>query len=52
MTPRQQRGKASRLFRPDGYAGLTALELSSPDVMILGFAMSGLNGAALAKRVL
>jgi CheY-like chemotaxis protein len=36
----------------DGYAGLAALERSSPDLMIVDFAMPGLNGAELAKRVL
>ncbi|WP_377810290.1 PAS domain-containing protein [Azospirillum sp. A29] len=34
----------------DGSAGLTELERSTPDLMILDFAMPGLNGAEVAKR--
>jgi CheY-like chemotaxis protein len=35
----------------DGRAGLDAFERSAADVMILDFAMPGLNGAEVAKRV-
>ena len=35
----------------DGYAGLAALERSAPDLLIVDFAMPGLNGAEVAKRV-
>jgi CheY-like chemotaxis protein len=35
----------------DGDAGLNEIERSGPDLIILDFAMPGLNGAAVAKRV-
>ena len=35
----------------DGHAGLTLLERTSVDLMIVDFAMPGLNGAEIAKRV-
>ncbi|NMN05016.1 MULTISPECIES: PAS domain S-box protein [unclassified Novosphingobium] len=35
----------------DGAAGLAELQRSEPDVIILDFAMPGLNGAEVAKRV-
>ncbi len=35
----------------DGPAGLAALERSAPDVVILDFAMPGMNGAEVAKRI-
>ena len=34
----------------DGYAGLAELERSNPDLMILDFAMPGMNGAEVARR--
>jgi CheY-like chemotaxis protein len=34
----------------DGVSGLAALERSPPDVVILDFAMPGLNGAEVASR--
>ena len=35
----------------DGYAGLREIERSGPDLIILDFAMPGLNGAEVAKQV-
>ena len=35
----------------DGQAGLAELERSAPDLMILDFAMPGMNGAEVIKRV-
>lgn len=34
----------------DGYAGLAALRRSEPDLMLLDFAMPGLNGAEVARE--
>jgi PAS domain S-box-containing protein len=36
----------------DGYAGLAALDRSAPDLMILDFAMPGMNGAEVAQAAL
>jgi CheY-like chemotaxis protein len=35
----------------NGQAGVTALRASKPDVMVVDFAMPGLNGAEVARRV-
>ncbi|HEX2554630.1 MAG TPA: PAS domain S-box protein [Microvirga sp.] len=37
------------LEAPDGPAGLAALEAGSPDLMMVDFAMPGMNGAEVAK---
>jgi CheY-like chemotaxis protein len=35
----------------DGYAGIAAFDRSNPDVVIVDFAMPGLNGAEVARQI-